>query len=333
MKIKSIIGIIFFMLILCVSANATDETHTHCICGGDVPAGHTCSDIVWKEWNGENITEPGNYYLAQHYGTPDRNITISADAHICLNGYRISFLTNRSVTIESNVSVSFCDCSEDNSGGISSAQCLATVAVYGNLDVYQGSYTSTDCAIYNYSTGTINFYNGKINANGSPYGYPNGINNSKGTLNVYDGIFYGYNMDICKYSGTVVVMGGIYTKQVPADLLAEGYECVPNPDDNWYRYKVQKIMKITISNNNDQIHVFNPDSVGYEDITVLAVYYLDETHFVVAIDPQADILADTTTYIPVPEDIDMNQVVQVKVFLWYDLVNLKPIPQSACPLE
>ena len=331
MKIKSIIGIIFLILILCVSVSAAEETHTHCVCGGDAPAGHTCSDIVWKEWNGENITEPGNYYLTQSYGAVDRNIYILADAHICLNGCRIDFLTNRSVTIESGVSVSFCDCSEQNSGGIGGARGLATVAVYGNLDVYQGYYSSTHCAIYNYSTGTVNFYNGKINANGSSY--PNGLTNSKGTLNVYDGIFHGYNLDICKYSGTVSVMGGIYTKEVPAELLAEGYECVQNPDSSWYRYKVQKINKITISNNNDQIHVFNPDSVGYEDITVLAVYYLDDINFVVAIDPQVDILADTTTYIPVSEDIDMNQVVRVKVFLWYDLVNLKPIPQSASPLE
>ena len=331
MKIKSLIGIIFLMLILCVSASAADVTHTHCVCGGDVPEGHTCSDIEWKEWNGESITEPGNYYLVNSKIGFDYNINITADAHICFNGCKISFLTNRNVEIESGVSVTFCDCSEGNEGGVGGAQVTAAVMVYGNLDVYQGRYSCTHCAIYNNSTGTVNFYNGRVNANGGSY--PDGIINSKGTFNIYDGIFYGYDNDVNRYSGTISIMGGIYTKQVPADLLAEGYECVPNPNDSWYRYKVQKIMKITISNNNDQIHVFNPDSVGYEDITVLAVYYLDETHFVVAIDPQADILADTTTYIPVPEDIDMNQVVQVKVFLWYDLVNLKPIPQSACPLE
>ena len=307
------------------------KPHTHCVCGGDIPAGHTCSDIVWQEWNGENITEPGNYYLTTSMGAVDRNITITADAHICLNGNDIGFLTNRSVNIESGVSVSFCDCSEENTGGIGGAQGLATVAVYGNLDVYQGYYRSTHSAIYNYSTGTVNFYNGKINANGSSY--PNGVTNEKGVFNIYNGKFHGYNMDICKYSGTVSVMGGIYTKEVPADLIADGYECVANPDDSWYRYKVQKVKKITVSNNNDQIHIFNPGSVSYEDITVLAVYYLDETNFVVAIAPQVDVLADITTYVPVPEDVDMDQVVQVQVFLWYDLVNLKPIPQSAGPLE
>ena len=307
------------------------KPHTHCICGDDVPAGHTCSDIGWKEWNGEKITEPGNYYLASPCGSWDKNIPISADAHICLNGNKISFLTNRSVEIQSGINVTFCDCSEENTGGIGGAQGTATVMVRGNLDVYQGYYTSTHCAIYNNSNGTVKFYNGKINANGSSY--PNGIINSQGVFNIYDGIFHGYDNDIEKYSGTISVMGGIFTKEVPADLIAEGYECVPNPNDSWYRYKVQKLTEVTILKSNDQIKIYNPDSVGYEDVAILVICYQGDNDFIAGINPQVDILPGTTTDVPFPQGVDVEQASQVKVFLWYDLVNIKPISKSACPLE
>lgn len=331
MKIKNFIGIVFLMLILCVSVSAAEESHTHCICGGDIPAGHTCSDIQWTEWNAEDITEPGNYYLANSIKALDNSIEISQDAHICLNGNEISFLTNRDVTIKSGVSVTFCDCSEDNTGKIGGAQVLATISVSGNLDVYQGYYAGTHSAISNQSTGTVNFYNGKINANGSSY--PNGVENSKGTFNIYDGKFHGYNEDICKYSGTVSVRGGIFTKEVPQDLIADGYECVTNPDDSWYRYKVQKLTEVTILSSNDQIKIYNPDSVGYEDATVLVICYQNDNGFSVGMNPQVDILPNDTTSIPFPQGISVEQASQVKVFLWYDLENLKPISKSACPLE
>ncbi len=327
MKIKSLIVIAFLVSVLCISVSAAEEPHTHCVCGGDAPAGHSCSDIQWIEWNGENITEPGNYYLASSYGSVNNSIRISHDAHICFNGNKINFLSNREVTIDSGVSVSFCDCSEENTGGVGGAQVTATVMVYGNLDVYQGKYTSSHCAIYNNSTGTINFYNGTINANGSSY--TNGIINSNGIFNIYDGIFHGYDRDINKYSGTVSVMGGIFSKEVLADLIADGYECVPNPDNSFYRYKVQKLTKVTILDCDDQIKVYNPDSVGYEDVTILVVCYQDDTDFVVGIDSQVDILPNDTTYIPLPQGIDVEQASQVKVFLWYDLTNIKPICKSA----
>ena len=328
MKVKSIILTVFLMLILCFSVSAAEEQHTHCVCGGDIPAGHTCSDIQWKEWNLENITEAGNYYLTKSSGALDRNIFISKDAHICLNGCSIGFLTNRNIEIQSGVSVTFCDCSSDNTGGVGGAQNLSTISVYGNLDVYQGKYTSTDCAIYNYSTGTVNFYNGRINANGSSY--PNGINNSKGTLNIYDGIFHGYNKDINKYSGTVSIMGGIFTKEVPSDLIADGYECVANPDDRFYCYKVQKLNEITILSCDDQIKIYNPDSVSYDDVSLVVVCYQNDLDFVVGVQPKVDILSNGTTYVPLPQGINTDSAVKVKVFVWYDLENIKPVSKSAC---
>ena len=91
-------------------------------------------------WDGSgSLDTDGYYYLTKDVSATGRTgISVSADVHLCLNGFTISG-TERAFTVSKDASLTICDCSEEKTGKItSSGRYGYTVSLAGEMTLYGG---------------------------------------------------------------------------------------------------------------------------------------------------------------------------------------------------
>ena len=118
---------------------ATDQApasgHTHGVDGGS-------GSQTWTAWDGTTDLENGAYYLTDNVKLA-RVITVSGDAHLCLNGFKIEDAVSDSDThivfrVEDDGSLTICDCSNDETGKVTTSKDAVLFEVNGDLTLYGG---------------------------------------------------------------------------------------------------------------------------------------------------------------------------------------------------
>ena len=169
----------------------------------------------WQAWNPQTTKtlDDGYYYLVRNYDDL-KAITVTGDAHLCLNGHEMSDDGRNAqfIIVNSGASLTICDCSEGKTGTIN-YKCTTEYAIVNNgaLTLYSGKiYSEVGNGIdiinkggsnvkFDMEGGTIDvggtgilFSSGdKVNINGGTltYGGKTGVLfGAKGTLTVSDGI-------------------------------------------------------------------------------------------------------------------------------------------------
>ena len=142
------------------------NAHTHGVDG-------TEGAQAWTAWDGSgSLDTDGYYYLTKNVSTTGRTgISVSADVHLCLNGFTISG-TERAFTVSEDASLTICDCSEEKTGKItSSGRYGYTVSLAGEMTLYGGEIAneSTGDAVFLSMSGgqpTFTMEDGKVSSNG-----------------------------------------------------------------------------------------------------------------------------------------------------------------------
>ena len=133
----------------------------------------TAGDQTWTAWDGSvSLDTDGYYYLTKDVSATDRTgISVSADVHLCLNGFTISG-TERAFTVSKDASLTICDCSERKTGKItSSGRYGYTVSLAGEMTLYGGEIAneSTGDAVFLSMSGgqpTFTMEDGKVSSKG-----------------------------------------------------------------------------------------------------------------------------------------------------------------------
>ena len=141
--------------------------HTHGVDGTNT------DPITWEPWDGSgSLDTDGYYYLTKDVSATGRTgISVSADVHLCLNGFTISG-TERAFTVSKDASLTICDCSEEKTGKItSSGRYGYTVSLAGEMTLYGGEIAneSTGDAVFLSMSGgqpTFTMEDGKVSSNG-----------------------------------------------------------------------------------------------------------------------------------------------------------------------
>ena len=195
-----------------VTAGAQLAPHKHPVCG----AAHTnigdhigtCEEVEWwplssllgepdsdGEYSGATIGTDGNYYLDKDITLQySKALTIAADVSLCLNGHTLTYQSrNSAVYIESGATLNICDCSDGESGVITTCEYEANTIdfEYGTVNLYGGTIVSEGAyAIYIYRTdgeSDFNQYGGTVQANGTYSAVEVYCPNVAGTYNLYGG--------------------------------------------------------------------------------------------------------------------------------------------------
>ncbi len=194
------------------AAAATEEEHTHYLCGGDTcdKKGHTdegSTKTPFTQWDGSSTD--GTFYLPSDW-TLTSTITVPSGSHLtlCLNGYSITMGSKTQGIVKNNYDVflvekdatfTLCDCKR---GGKTD---------YGTIGHYEPQQYEGHGV--NVRGGTFHMYGGKISQNlvnsydGNTGGYGGGVLvTNKGTFNMIGGEITG---NTAKHGGGVLV-GGAY---------------------------------------------------------------------------------------------------------------------------
>ena len=226
------------------------ETHTHCVCGGNVTTGsHVCSgDTKWTAWRTADAmpAESGSYYL-----TGDVNLSgpwvIPAGVTIalCLNGHTLKYAGNAVVHIQGGT-LNICDCADNGriTGGNGNSSGAGGIFVEeGTVSLYSGSISGNKTTFYgggvriggDSTAGTFFMYGGSVSENEvtSLSGGGGGIYVSNGAFIMYDGSIsnntgsYGGGVYVNK--GSFVMNGGSITGNTAS---ARGGGIMISDDDN-----------------------------------------------------------------------------------------------------
>ncbi len=186
--------------------------HSHPICG----ATHTnigdhsgnCTAVEWLplsnllgepdedgEYSGATITQSGKYYLDTDITFKDSDaLTIQADVSLCLNGNTLTYGARaEAITVDYGATLNICDCSNGESGTITTMENAANTIdfEYGTVNLYSGTIVSKgSCAIYLYKTyeeSVFNQYGGTVQANGTSSAVEVYNGSVSGTYNLYGG--------------------------------------------------------------------------------------------------------------------------------------------------
>ena len=133
----------------------------------------TAGDQTWTAWDGSgSLDTDGYYYLTKDVSTTDRTgISVSADVHLCLNGFTVSG-TERAFTVSKDASLTICDCSKGKTGKITSSGSYGyTVSLAGEMTLYGGEIAneSTGDAVFLSMSGgqpTFTMKDGKVSSKG-----------------------------------------------------------------------------------------------------------------------------------------------------------------------
>ena len=225
----------------------TDEVavatlHTHCICGGNTAVGdHTShTDVTWIGVSslGE-ITGTGSYYLTDDI-LMSSNLEITGTVNLCLNGYKIYTLPKSqsygygTVKIQTGAALNVCDCSEDESGLITTCRGSYAIENSGTLNLYSGSVERSsddnEAAVKVNAGAVFHMYGGKIGGNAKAIIAEGEVNAFGGTVsakrqaievkagskvtvsgNAALSVTGTSNSTIAIYGGTVNICGGTVT--------------------------------------------------------------------------------------------------------------------------
>ena len=239
----------------------TDEVavatlHTHCICGGNTNVGdHTShTDVTWTGVSslGE-ITGSGSYYLTGDI-LMNSNLNITGTVNLCLNGHQIytqSGVPYGTVKIQTGATLNVCDCSDDESGLITTCRGSYAIENSGTLNLYSGSVERSsddnEAAVKVNAGAVFHMYGGKIGGNAKAILAYGTVNVSGGTVSakrqameVYAGSEVtvsgnaalsvtgsGYST-IAIYGGTVNICGGTVTNDSGAAVYVPSGESTLN---------------------------------------------------------------------------------------------------------
>ena len=164
----------------CGHERTIESAHTHPITDGG-------ADMTWTGVSslGE-ITGTGSYYLTGDI-LMNSNLNITGTVNLCLNGHKIYTKTGTSygtVKIQTGAALNVCDCSENESGLITTCRGSYAIENSGTLNLYSGSVersSDDNEAAVKVNTGAVfNMYGGKIGGNAKAI-------LSNGTVNVFGG--------------------------------------------------------------------------------------------------------------------------------------------------
>ena len=189
---------------------------------GTKPVGHKAHDAdgtgsipegkEWIAWDGSTqMNAPGYYYLDKNV-TLTSTIEVTADVHLCLNGYEMSDngKDTKLIIVNRGASLTICDCSEDETGTIN-YKCTTEYAInnYGALTLYSGKiYSTSGNGIRISSVGASNIKfdmeGGTIDVGGTGISFSigNEVNIKGGTL-----IYGGQTGVLFAAEGTLTVSG------------------------------------------------------------------------------------------------------------------------------
>ena len=222
------------------TVTAATGSHTkHAVC--DERCSHdTPHEIVtFNKWYSGTTFSSGAYYMTSDV-TLSKNLTITGNAHLCLNGHTLSFTEFYALNVEDGASLTICDCagggqilrgqrtdtSSDGNiiynrgtlviGGGSFGADGNGVSLYntGSLTIYGGTFgiqITNDFDDWSSSTtryGTVVIYNAAI---ANPYSSQrNALFNSKGcTMNIYGGDYSSIG-NVLRNKGTANILGGSF---------------------------------------------------------------------------------------------------------------------------
>lgn len=176
------------------TASAAAAHTDHAVCAEGCTHEESHEVVTFTRWTSGTFSS-GSYYMGADI-TLSRNMTITGDAHLCLNGYTLTFADGCALIVEEGGSLTICDC-------------------IGTGEISRGTLTSG-------SDGSIIFNKGNLMIGGGTYCRDgNGVClQNAGTLTVYDGTF-GFEIYNCAYtggsSGTVYGNTTIYDVTVRAE--------------------------------------------------------------------------------------------------------------------
>lgn len=201
------------MVLATVTVTVSENTHIHCVCGGEGAKHHSCEALTWTAWGDdayERETLPflsGNYYLTADISVAKSMLAEPSESiRICLNGYSIYTGTERVANVQGYLAVTDC---QKQQGKLSSAYTSkyaqiyyvyadATLDIYGGITDPQGQ-SARGASVFN--QGVTNVYGGRIN------GDTNVLTDS---LEARGGAIYILSGEVNLYGGTVT--GGYATK-------------------------------------------------------------------------------------------------------------------------
>jgi len=196
-----------------VTVTVTENTHIHCVCGGEGAKHHSCEDLIWTAWGDdayERDTLPflsGNYYLTADITVAKSMLAEPGETiRICLNGHSIHTGTERVANVQGYLAITDC---REMQGTLSSAYtskytqiCYvyanATLDIYGGITDPQGQ-SARGASVFN--QGTTNVYGGTINGD---------TNVLTDNLEARGGAIYILEGQVNLYGGTI--NGGYATK-------------------------------------------------------------------------------------------------------------------------
>ncbi len=196
-----------------VTVTVTENTHIHCVCGGEGAKHHSCEDLIWTAWGDdayERETLPflsGNYYLTADITVAKSMLAEPGETiRICLNGHSIHTGTERVANVQGYLAITDC---QEQQGKLTSTYtskyaqiCYvyadAVLDIYGGITDPQGQ-SAWGAAIFN--QGTTNVYGGTINGD---------TNVLTDELEARGGAIYILSGQVNLYGGTI--NGGYATK-------------------------------------------------------------------------------------------------------------------------
>ncbi len=216
---------------------ATGSHTKHALCAERCTHEESHDIVTFTKWTSGTFSS-GSYYMGADI-TLSRNLTITGDAHICLNGHTLTFADGYALTVEYGGSLTICDCAGNGRiirGTLQSGSDGSMLVNRGTMVIYGGTYGPDGHGVNLYNTGTLTIYDGTFgleisnyyddwSASTTRYGktvihhavvrselYSNSeaIFNDKGcTLTVYGGDFsaLGYAL---RNKGTADIRGGTF---------------------------------------------------------------------------------------------------------------------------
>lgn len=282
--------ITFWVLVMVIgmlpmSVSAQPAAHTHPVCGNSACPSHS-DTAEWTAWDGSDISTAGNYYLTDNI-TVSGDITVSADANICLNGKTITLnAVSFGLVSADDADITICDCGP--AGAITGGQYVVYVFQSdGAVTVYGGSLTGYRDAITNHGTGNIAVHGGTLTGDmfyGVSAWGSGGITITGGTISGSDyGVYNagtgtvaisGGKISKLGNTGKMTITGGVYTYDQTIEIgqLPNGYVWTENTDEatkDAYPYTVIEHIAHTYDRENTDSKYLKSEAT----CTEAAVYY------------------------------------------------------------
>ena len=154
---------------------ATGSHTKHSVCSERCSHEEAHDIVTFSRWTSGSFTS-GSYYMGANI-TLSRMLTITGDAHICLNGYTLTFADGYGLFVEEGGSLTICDCTGGGQivrGPLETGSDSSIINNRGTLTIFGGTYCPDGTGVSLYNTGTLTIYDGTFgiglsNSSYTPY--------------------------------------------------------------------------------------------------------------------------------------------------------------------